>query len=1098
MSRWSSVLPGRGRRSGSGPRGRSPGDPAVGAGRAGVRAAGGPPVEDVDGVFLVRSIDDDSFPLDLVAEVAAAVGGDTDVVTVVVASGTGEDTPDADRWRRLGSLLDSLRARGTGRLRLVLSGAGLDRPDRPCVARRIADAWDVEVTAPDGPVLITPGGTLFVHGDPGAPGAWWRFTPGAPPRRLGRRAPAPDWEEAVEAGPARTAGGCAVERIPAGVLIRPAEAPGPAADDLCFSVPVDADRPTVLVGTPRADDVPADEVAAVLAELPASLRARARLAPGGPRDLLPLGQSVADLLGGEVEVLTGLPLLDTHAPPGTEPRPTLVGTGGTPGWRPFVSSVVCGPADPEGRTPAPRPVGSRLPDGLPGGTEPGTVRLTDRWQVVPTRAGLALRTPDGPRPEPSGQAVDPEVCAVELGTPGQPLDDTLIPALSLLLRALASDTLARTTLLVRGRLLAGDGELRRLAAEHGIPGIRYVTTARPARPAAVRHGRATATGSGAGAPAHGERRAPAPGESAATGSPERLPVSTPEEADGEVAGQAVVGRGAPSRGTAVAATGGSGGAGSTGDGSGGAGSTEVASGAVGSPGNGSTAAGQQESTRSPAGTEAPAREVPESATPPEAPRTDGAAQPAGRPSTGTRTRTGAGSGTGAGAGTGEPAPGASGASGAGATPGGGRDGGNAPGGDRRTGGRPVVESGSVPPSGRKEARQRNGTAEAGAVTGSPSGATARAARPPATSPAGPRTAGDGDANANGNGEPTAGRSPAVHGSGAATGPVRASGTDGDRTGAGTRPEGDAAGRAATPGPDFAPPSEGTGAAPGSGRATTPAWARPAAPGRNREAAGSPPRAAGLPFVPGHVSGAAERAAFRDLAAGAWEKHAAAVSRLLTRMPALRGHELDAARVDLVAVHAYLTAEEGPLHHREVIRDLHTGAGLLLPYAGCLASALRRLPSYRGVALRGGDPAGPVPEVGTLLHDPAPVSALAGTSALPSATAVRHAIWSVTGRKVRQLLVRPGDARAPHEEIVFAPGTGFRVLGVRTDPAGPSVVLLRELHGQDATVRGDEPEELSGPDLKALSHLEEALARGFRTGGAGSWPERCSGPVGRDG
>ncbi|BFO15456.1 hypothetical protein SHKM778_18440 [Streptomyces sp. KM77-8] len=67
----------------------------------------------------------------------------------------------------------------------------------------------------------------------------------------------------------------------------------------------------------------------------------------------------------------------------------------------------------------------------------------------------------------------------------------------------------------------------------------------------------------------------------------------------------------------------------------------------------------------------------------------------------------------------------------------------------------------------------------------------------------------------------------------------------------------------------------------------------------------------LPFVPGHVSGAAERAAFREAAGGNWEGHAAAVSRMLTRMPALRGHELDAARTDLVAAHAYLTAREGP-------------------------------------------------------------------------------------------------------------------------------------------------------------------------------------------
>ncbi|MER7490956.1 hypothetical protein ABTY20_34780, partial [Streptomyces sp. NPDC126497] len=484
MSRWSSVLPGRGRRPGPGTGRRGTAGPAGGANGAGNRGVGGPPVEDVDGVLLVRSVEDDSFPLDVVAEVAGAVGREEDVVTVIVGSAAGGGGPDADHWARLGALLDSLRARGTARVRLVMSGAGDDRPDRPCVARRIADAWELEVTAPDGAVLITPGGTLFVHGDSGPGRAWWRFAPGAEPRRAGRRAPAPVWEEALDGVPVRTAGGCVVDRVPAGVVIRPAGAPGPAPDDLCFSVPVDFERLTVLVGAPQAEDVAADEVAAVLEGLPEAERARARLAPGGRRDLLRLGQSVADLLGTEVEVLTGLPLLDDHAPPGTPPRPTLVGLDGRPSWRPFVSSVVCGPVDSEGRAPVPRPVELHPPDWILGGGERGTVRLTDRWQATVTRAGLALWTPDGPRPGPLGPAVDPEVCAVELGMPGQPLDDSLLPALSRLVRGLETDVRSRTTLLVRGRLLAGDGALRRLAADHGIPGIRYVTAGRsPYRPA---------------------------------------------------------------------------------------------------------------------------------------------------------------------------------------------------------------------------------------------------------------------------------------------------------------------------------------------------------------------------------------------------------------------------------------------------------------------------------------------------------------------------------------------------------------------------------------------------------------------------------------
>ncbi|CAL9431261.1 hypothetical protein [Streptomyces sp. enrichment culture] len=1011
MSRWSSVLPGRGRRSGTG---RGTAGPVAGPGGAGRRGTGGPPVEDVDGVLLVRSVEDDSFPLDVLAEVAGAVGVEEDVATVIVGSDAGGGMPGADHWARLGTLLDSLRSKGTDRVRLVMSGAGDDRPDRPCVARRIADAWELEVTAPDGAVLFTPGGALFVHGDSGPGRAWWRFAPGEEPRKLGPRAPAPVWEEALGRVPAQTTGGCVVDRIPAGVLIRPAGAPGPAPDDLCFAVPVDFERPTVLVGAPQAEDVTADEVAAVLTALPEAQRSRVRLAPGGRRDLLRLGQSVADLLGTEVEVLTGLPLLADHAPPGTAPRPTLVGRDGRPSWQPFVPAVVCGPAGPQGRPPVPRPVGSHPPDWILGGTEPGTVRLTDRWQATVTRAGLALWAPDGPRPGPVGPAVDPDVCAIELGMPGQPLDGSLLPALSRLLHGLGADVRARTTLLVRGGLVGGDGELRRLAAEHGVPGIRYVTAGRPSPPGAVARRPATAAagspGAGSAAPAHG------------------VPVSaaSPDPVQG--------------------------------------GRSAGAGGAAGTGG------------RAPA---------PGAATP-RPPLTSSSGPPAG--AGGEAPRGGSGERGPAGAPPGRPAPGDAGT--APAAGGAGTDGAQA---DPSAGGaRPPGEAGAVAGA----ARASGGPPSAGGAdrTGGepgPGGGAPTAGGPLAGMPAvGASTAGAPAAGAPTRAEP---ESRTVGGTATGTRGHDSGGTDPsageapDGAGSGRhdgRPEGRPVGRTARAGARPAPAPRGRTA-----EAPAAEAGAPSAPARQA-------RAVSLPFVPGHVSGAAERAAFRDLAAGVWEGHAAAVSRVLTRMPALRGHELEAARTDLIAAHAYLTAEEGPLHHRALVRDLRTGEGSLLPYAGCLASALRRLPSYRGVALRGGDAAGPGPGTGTLVHDPAPVSALTGSSELPAGAAVRYAIWSVTGRKVRQLLDRPTGSPETGEEIVFVPGTGFRVLGVRTVPDGPSVVLLRELPG-NAPAYMDGTQELSGLDLKALAHLEEALSRGFRAGEGRGWPERCSGPVGHD-
>ncbi|MGI5197932.1 hypothetical protein ACQEVY_30600 [Streptomyces sp. CA-288835] len=1032
-------------------------------------------MEDIDGVLLVRSVEDDSFPLDALAEVAHAVSAEADeggergaegIVTVIVGAAAGGGPPDADHWARLGALLDSLRSQGTGRVRLVMSGAGDDRPGRPCVARRIADAWELEVIAPDGAVLITPGGALFVHGDSGPGCGWWRFAPGEAPRKLGARAPAPVWQEALGRVPSRTKGGCVVDPIPAGVLIRPAEAPGPGPGDLCFAVPVDFERPMVLVGAPQAEDVAADEVAAVLAALPVALRSRVRLVPGGRRDLLRLGQSVADMLGADVEILTGLPLLADHAPPGAAPRPTLVGRDGKPSWRPFVSSVVCGPADAEGRAPALRPVGSHPPDWIPGGSEPGTVRLTDRWQATVTRAGLALWEQDGPRPPLAGAAVDPDVCVIELGAPGQPLDTSLLPALSRLLRGLGAETRAKSTLLVRGRLITGEGELRRLAAEHGVPGIRYVT-AGPARAAARPTGSGPRPRAGAVPPPTGSGT-PAARTPGAAASPERV-------REAEPSGALPLG------------------------GAGAAGPVHASGGALVGEGIALAAGGEE------AG---PGR---------------GGRTPAGGAGTGPEGGSGGGAvagvaghgpgGTAAGAGTELTGGGASASPGSGGRTGTGEGPYGADGGEPESSGpethaqlrSPRPELARLPE--RRASKARAPEAEAPEARGSETqgpevrGPEARVPKAPAAEAGAPDVPVP-EAQAPEALSPAT-NAPDVRPSGARVQEARAPevGSPAVRAREARPPEGRVSKTRASEAP--APEMRASEARAPEARLPRTRVVEARAPEAEAPEAGAPvapaPEASAvpLPFVPGHVSGAAERVAFRDFASGVWEGHAAAVSRVLTRMPALRGRELEAARVDLIAAHAYLTTEEGVLHHRELTRDLRTGEGRLLPYAGCLASGLRRLPSYRGVALRGGDAAGPEPAIGALVQEPASVSALAGASGLPTGAAVRYAIWSVTGRKVRQLLDRPAGSPEAYEEVVFVPGTGFRALGVRTGPGGSPVVLLRELPG-NSTAYMDGAEELSSLDLKALAHLEEALSKGFPAGEGRSWPERCTGSVGHGG
>ncbi|MEK8145804.1 hypothetical protein NKH18_45090 [Streptomyces sp. M10(2022)] len=184
--------------------------------------------------------------------------------------------------------------------------------------------------------------------------------------------------------------------------------------------------------------------------------------------------------------------------------------------------------------------------------------------------------------------------------------------------------------------------------------------------------------------------------------------------------------------------------------------------------------------------------------------------------------------------------------------------------------------------------------------------------------------------------------------------------------------------------------------------------------------------------PGHRSTEAERTAFRTLAEAAWDRHGAAVARALARLPALRGKEQEAARADLIALRLYLHTAEGPLSQGEVTRALRAREPRILSYAACVASALNRMPSYRGLALRGAGPASggtgtPLP--GTTLRDAALVSAtppVPGGS--PGEPGGCYVIWSVAGRRVRQLL----STDTGHEEVVFAPGTQFRVLDVRRE------------------------------------------------------------------
>ncbi|MFJ8027532.1 hypothetical protein [Streptomyces sp. NPDC096311] len=964
--------------------GRGPGQrPAPGA-------AQGPRVlvEDHDGLLLIRPSTDDTLrPADLadLARVLRAEDGGT-VTIVAVAEGYATAL-----WPRLSESLDSLREAGTRSVRLVMSGAGRDHPDRPALARRISEAWDLTVEAPDGPALVVPGGSVFVAP---ADGGWWRFAPERKPEKLGPRVPSPDWESAIRRAPVRTADGCVVDQIPAGLLIRPVEAAAPRPGDLFHAIPVDPRRPAVVVGVPWGEDVVATDVAELLGALPAAVRPGVRLVPGGRRDVLPLGQSVAGLLNSEVEVTTGLPLFAADGPLGTYGvRSVVVGPDGDPRWLPYVDAVMCLPPtrpgpdsqpvpEPDnssapGRVPAPRLLrwSSPVPD--PGGADNGVVRLSDEWQATVTRAGLWVGPRDGTPLPRSLHPVSIEGPIVEVGRTGDRLDASLWPVLSRLLDRLAPDVRARTALHVHAVPPDGGHALRTLTADHALRVIRFAPPSRTPRP--LPRGGAVVRASGA---VGGTATVAVPHPMAVVGAAEQTAAAVSAPPAGTTpAAPALPDPPAPRR-------------------------TRITASGAARPGPATPAAG---SGPAPAGGPGPSEPLSSPAA--------SLAEPTAEPVTGLV---------------------------------------SVP---------PVTGLVSGPLSGALSGPLSPAEATEPAASGP---AVSESASGPASAPEAPRP----DPVATG--APAAPVTPAVPAALVApVAPARRVPTAGGAAPQPSSPAGEEAPRTRADGPAVPDTAPDTIRAPG---------ARPLAevPG---ESGGSRPLPV-VPVSPSHRSTAPERNSFRTLAEPVWERHSAAVNRALAGMPALRGEEQEAARIDLIALRMYLRNGEGPLSHEELTSSLRAGEQRLVPYAGCLASGLGRLPSYRGAVLRGwggADGHGKL-RPGAVLRDPAPLSGLPLDPARKARVAgVGFAIWSITGCRVRQLL--DGD-----DEIVFAPGTTFRVLDVRTNGAVP-LVLLRQLPESHAASN-----VLEGADESALARLDHALIDRMAPG-TGDWPGRCAGPIG---
>ncbi|UZI31510.1 hypothetical protein [Streptomyces sp. VB1] len=1161
-------------------------------------------VEDHDGMLLLRTFSDDTLTPADVADLARTMRADEDTVTVIAgAVGAGS----AAFWPKLSELLDTLGGSGVDSVRLVMPGAGHDAEGRPATARRIADAWRMEVEAPDGPPLVVPGGSLFIPSDEGAglrspAGVWWRFAPGKRPEPLGPRSPQPSWQSALNGLPPALAGGCVVEQIPAGVLVRPSGAAPARPGDLYHAIPVDPRRLTVVVGVPFGEDISAEEVADVLDALPDDVQVDVRLVPGGRRDLLPLAQSVSDRLDIEVEVMTGLPLVAAAGLLGAySVRSVLATPDGAPAWIPFVDAVRCAPPDAEGRARPPRLL--RWSPPLPGPARPeeGVVGLTDDWQLTVTRAGMWVGPRGGPALSPTARRVDPSGPVIELGMPGELLDASLWPVLSNVLESLAPDLRGRTILHVHGVARDGGRELRRLAGQYGLRTLRHAAPA-PVRARQTAPGRPAGAVAPSGAAAGLASLSPAPhvrgterpassgpaergdqgprtqsGQPAVPHQPGRTSGSTPAP-PAKIGGRAARTDRARQLREAMAAGAETGASAATGAGTSGAPGTpatpstsrtpgtsgmsgasgrsaertererradtfdwsddRVPTGFAGRAGTSGTTAGPVRGTHAAPTPPAPERNAPEADAPvagrdedpvrtsgPEEAGRAGAAAETRRDDKGGATETSGPDERVEAAGTtdvttgnaattegtvaaddsepegGQHRPGAEPKDPAPAVP-------EGPGGDKGPGAgvgsapaegpeEPRTSGASLPAPGPEEAGEEKTPAEAegpepseapddpaAAPTSEPSSGPDSTVVPPAA----PRPAGTGVRAPEPAPTPPGPAHRVVAESSdpaPATAPVTS--TASSDPGAARLPDvppvPDAPDSRGVPDPE-APDTADTGH-------VTEAEAE-AEDGEGNGDEGAEVVQAPLPPIlldPGHRSSEAERTAFRALAGEMWDRHGAAVARALARMPALRGKEQEAARADLIALRMYLHLPEGPFSHGALTWSLRDRELDLLPYGACVASALNRMPSYRGAVLRGttvsgvaGHP-GPL-RPGTLLRDAALLSTVRLDAGVVQPPGDSYVIWSVAGRRVRQF----SEQRGP-EEVVFAPGTLFRVLTVRRAQSGVQI-HLRELT-EPATAVAPDPEG----DRAVLARLEAVASGPEAPKGTGHWPERCAGAVG---
>ena len=193
-----------------------------------------------------------------------------------------------------------------------------------------------------------------------------------------------------------------------------------------------------------------------------------------------------------------------------------------------------------------------------------------------------------------------------------------------------------------------------------------------------------------------------------------------------------------------------------------------------------------------------------------------------------------------------------------------------------------------------------------------------------------------------------------------------------------------------------------------------------------------------------------------------------ISRIMSESPGLRGasrSDANDALTDLVAVKLYLSGDSGQVD--KAVKAATVGPHV--PLARCVASGLRRLPSYRGCSLVR-TLATPAERAwfreGRLVTEWGFCAARTNV-AVADVGDTDFLVWSMTARRTG--LVDP----ARPDQVLFVPGTSFKVLRV-DDEGERHAVLMRELLSSEIGDDGSVDATRVPLDEIALAGLEQAL------------------------